>query len=580
MFIVTKKIDSENISKVCRTCLREDNDKMICLFIGPPESSLGAKLQSLSYLEVSQGDGLPEKMCDRCVTRAESALLFREQCRAADQALRQAALQLSKDQADANYSKSYHQNQVYTPLQCPQNSSRLSDYHTYSNYQDFYIHNQFHPPIYQREEHAPQHMHIIESPNTYFSLSRYNSSFINNEIFTDRTYPILRTDDFNSFMSHESMNSRTSCALQCSICNYTFNNEAQLAYHSITYHTDNVDLSSDEVNIEVEEISNTNISIQQGKSLEPPIENNKVNSICNSQFQNLNYAQDSYESEKITSTSVPPQDKNITTSLISEIIRNNKFKCDVCSRLFSQQSKLEMHQASHNRKKLFNCAHCSKSYSSKSKLAAHTRLHTQTNIHKCNICQKIFSWPSYLNEHMKTHNPESQEKKVTFECAECKKLFHCVKSYRKHTKFHTGKGLFQCDICDKLFSQKYSLKVHMSSHRLFKSHKCELCDKSFNQRSNLVEHMRIHTKVKPFKCTICDKGFSQSSHLKSHELSHNSIRKFQCKVCGKRFKLSSHLKRHANLHTGKKMYKCDQCNQTFSQAFSLKRHSKKHTESM
>ena len=52
MFIVTKTIDADNISKLCRTCLREDNDKMVYLFIGPAGSSLATKLQSLSYLEV------------------------------------------------------------------------------------------------------------------------------------------------------------------------------------------------------------------------------------------------------------------------------------------------------------------------------------------------------------------------------------------------------------------------------------------------------------------------------------------------------------------------------------------------
>lgn len=53
MFIVTKEIDSENISKLCRTCLREDGDKMVCLFMGPAGSSLAAKLRSLSCLEVN-----------------------------------------------------------------------------------------------------------------------------------------------------------------------------------------------------------------------------------------------------------------------------------------------------------------------------------------------------------------------------------------------------------------------------------------------------------------------------------------------------------------------------------------------
>lgn len=54
MFIVTKQIDSENISKLCRTCLREDEEKMVCLFVGPAGSSLAAKLRSLSCLEVNK----------------------------------------------------------------------------------------------------------------------------------------------------------------------------------------------------------------------------------------------------------------------------------------------------------------------------------------------------------------------------------------------------------------------------------------------------------------------------------------------------------------------------------------------
>lgn len=52
MFIVTKQIDSTNISRLCRTCLQEDCDKMVYLFVGPAGSSLAAKLRSLSCLDV------------------------------------------------------------------------------------------------------------------------------------------------------------------------------------------------------------------------------------------------------------------------------------------------------------------------------------------------------------------------------------------------------------------------------------------------------------------------------------------------------------------------------------------------
>ncbi|XP_011497409.1 PREDICTED: zinc finger protein 2-like [Ceratosolen solmsi marchali] len=593
MFIVTKTIDSENISKVCRTCLREDNDKMVYLFVGPAQSSLGAKLQSLSCLEVTQGDGLPEKMCDRCVIRAESALLFREQCRAADQALKQAAIRVSKAKAFSNIPtcKIYPQNQNYVPLPYTQGATNFADCRLFTNHQELYMHNRLYPQIYQRDENLPQHMSIVESHNAYLNLSRYNTGFTHHDLMSDKVSSIIRQDDLDSFIRHDSAHNEGSCALQCSLCNYTFNDRTQLENHSITHNSDSMDLSSDEVNIEVEDNSSElgrNINFERPivRTVEQSLENisyDKINSDCSNGYQNLNFSniisQNNSEIINVMDPIIIPQEMPMPNFMeTSQITKNNRFKCEICSRLFSQKAKLVAHQLSHTKQKPFECVHCGKTYSSKSKLAAHGRLHTQTNIHQCNICQKIFSYPSYLSDHMKTHNPKA-EKKASFQCVQCNKQFFFAKSYKRHMKFHTGKGLFHCDICDKLFSQKYSLKVHMQSHDSTRCHKCELCDKSFNQKSNLVEHMRTHTKVKPFKCKICEKSFTQSSHLKSHEVSHNSIRQFQCRLCGKRFKLASHLKRHVNLHTGLKMFKCNECNQMFSQSFSLKRHTKKHLES-
>ncbi|XP_016843778.1 zinc finger protein 808 [Nasonia vitripennis] len=585
MFIVTKTIDSENISKVCRTCLREDNDKMVCLFIGPAESSLGAKLQSLSCLEVAQGDGLPEKMCDRCVTRAESALLFREQCRAADQALRQAAVRVSKERVRQNVlpCKAYQQTPSFVPFQYSQEALKPSDCRALANHQELYLHNRLHPPFYREEDNIPQHMHIVESHNNYLNLSRYSGGSISHES--------LRPDDFDPITRHNTIQNRASCALQCSLCHCTFTNRTQLENHCITHNSDNVDISSDEVNIEVEENSNhleRNHSYERciSQSVQQPTESiayNKMKRDCESSFQDLTFSNSingKYSDQvSVISTRVISQEpESMARSKPQEIPEKNRFKCETCSRLFSQKSKLLAHQATHDRKKPFKCMDCGKSYSSRSKLTAHSRLHTQTNVHRCKICQKIFSYPSYLADHMKSHDAKPVKRTASFECAQCKKQFQFAKSYKRHMKFHTGKDLFHCDICDKLFNQKYALKTHMRSHEFARFHKCDLCDKSFNQKSNLVEHMRIHTKVKPFKCKTCEKSFAQSSHLKSHEASHDSVRQFQCRMCGKRFKLASHLKRHVNLHTGLKMYKCDQCEQVFSQAFSLKRHSKKHSE--
>ncbi|XP_015592131.1 zinc finger protein 728 [Cephus cinctus] len=574
MFIVTKEIDSENISKLCRTCLREDGDKMICLFVGPAGSSLASKLRSLSCLEVWQGDGLPEKMCDRCVTRAESALLYREQCRAADRALRQAALKVSGLTSYATVSgcKLYQQNQGFVPLHNSQTTLKcLECGAVFMNYQELCAHNRLHGPSMQNGTPV-QHMHIVEAQNSYFNLSHL-SSHLESDSMQNSSPPGAST--LSSGMAENEGASRAACALHCSLCNHTFTNRTQLISHNLTHSAENnIDLSCDNENPEICEDSNQienlsyprtsvaeNLSFTENIGLVPEVQNSE-DDVERSQDRRL--TEESYEDEL-------PKDDNL----------NRKHKCDLCEKTFVQKSKLTTHRLSHTGQRPFKCTNCEKAYTSKSKLNAHLRLHTKINLHQCNVCNKTFPYRSYLEDHKKIHKSKSEAAQGIrhFECAMCEKRFSLEKNLKSHLKLHTGKGVVRCEICDKRFSQKYSLNIHMKSHKSIKSHKCEFCEKSFSQKGNLVEHLRIHTKVKPFKCEICDKSFSQSSHLKSHRVSHDSKRLHQCRLCGKRFKLDSHLKRHLQLHTGSKTYKCEECNQLFAQAFSLKRHLKRHTDS-
>ncbi|XP_031842748.2 uncharacterized protein LOC116431446 isoform X1 [Nomia melanderi] len=633
MFIVTKEIDSENISKLCRTCLREDGDKMICLFVGPAGSSLAAKLRSLSCLDVWQGDGLPEKMCDRCVTRAESALLYREQCRAADRALRQAALKVSGLAAYAAVSgcKLYQQNQSFQPIQSTHKTLKCIECGILcATYQELCTHSRLHLPFIQ--DNIPvQRMRVMESQNPYLNLNfSHLSSNLTEGVQNSQLSPLIRSNMIQQMipMNGEDPN-RAACALHCSLCNHTFTNRMQLVSHNITHSTENVDMSCDNENIDICENSN---QIPQNLSYE-----RSINSVDNS-IQNLSYEKPGANVDQMQSVSFPENmdleeihgsngssDRVQNTPMQSEgsmldgralrfgknfertdnkenigryqicaanlnykghaeeenaaSAENKRYKCDVCPKLFSQRSKLLTHRLSHSGQQPFKCQSCDKAYSTKSKLNAHVRLHTKTNVHKCKICEKIFAYPSYLRDHLKTHEPVPStvtEQSKPFECATCRKRFRMLKNLRAHERLHTGKGLVQCEICDKRFSERYNLKIHLQTHKAARSHKCEYCDKSFVQKGNLIEHLRIHTKVKPFECKTCGKRFSQSSHLKNHEASHASLRQHQCRLCGKRFKLISHLKRHLSLHSGAKAYKCHRCNQLFSQAFSLTRHLKRH----
>ncbi|XP_060824585.1 zinc finger protein 600-like [Bombus pascuorum] len=638
MFIVTKEIDSENIGKLCRTCLREDGDKMVCLFVGPAESSLAAKLRSLSCLEVWQGDGLPEKMCDRCVTRAESALLYREQCRAADRALRQAVLKVSGLASYAAGYKLYQQNQGFMPVQNSHKTLKCIECGAvFTTYQELCAHNRSHLPFIQ-DDIPMQHMHIVESQNPYFNLNfgHLSSNLTNESIQHTQLSPLIRSNVMQMIPTNGENPSRAACALHCSLCNRTFTNRTQLISHSITHNSESIEVPCDNEHIDICENSNQipqNLSYERSiNSVGNTIQNlsyhrsttNDNNEIQNLEFpENMDLGDEVREgSPRVRNAAMSDSDtyniavyrgvrfakslertdnresidryqscssnlnysKQQIESEHSENVQQlqvKKYKCDVCSKSFSQKSKLLTHRFSHSGQQPFKCPNCVKGYSSKSKLNAHMRLHTKTNVHPCKMCDKIFAYPSYLQEHLKTHrrsgnsNARNEENKA-FECVSCKKRFLLLKNLKAHERLHTGKGLMRCEICDKTFSRNYNLKIHLRTHKAAKPHKCEYCNKCFVQKGNLAEHMRIHTKVKPFECKACGKRFSQSSHLKNHEASHTTVRQHQCRLCGKRFKLANHLKRHLILHNGTKSYKCHQCNQLFSQAFSLTRHLKRH----
>lgn len=533
--------------------------------------------------------------------------------------------------------KLYQQNQGFAPLQNSHKTLKCIECGAaFTNYQELCVHSRLHLPF--AEDNTPmQHMHIVEAQNPYinFNIGYLSSNSSNESIQRTDLPPVVRSNAMPCAITSDGENhGRAACALHCSLCNRTFTNRTQLISHNVAHNTENMEAICDNENIDICENSN---QIPQNLSYERPVSSvgNSTHNLSyqrstttdNNEMQSLGFPENidleeevrEGSSHRVQNTGIPNSENydiadcrtarypKCSESLDSregidryqscpssldykeEIGREHaenveylkKYKCEICSKLFSQKSKLLTHRLSHSGQQPFKCLSCEKAYSSKSKLNAHMRLHTKTNVHPCKMCDKIFAYPSYLREHLKSHKRPGHadacsEEGKAFECISCKKRFRLLKNLRAHERLHTGKGLLQCEICDKTFSQNYNLNVHLRTHKASRPHKCEYCDKCFVQKGNLAEHLRIHTKIKPFECKICGKRFSQSSHLKNHEASHATVRQHQCRLCGKRFKLLNHLKRHLVLHNGTKSYKCHQCNQLFSQAFSLTRHLKRH----
>ncbi|EEB14428.1 conserved hypothetical protein [Pediculus humanus corporis] len=75
-----------DFDKICRLCLLEKTS-MLRIFTKKKKNNttpLPIRIMSCASLEVYQGDGLPSKICPKCLWNVNQAYTFREQCDAAN----------------------------------------------------------------------------------------------------------------------------------------------------------------------------------------------------------------------------------------------------------------------------------------------------------------------------------------------------------------------------------------------------------------------------------------------------------------------------------------------------------------
>ena len=130
---------------------------------------------------------------------------------------------------------------------------------------------------------------------------------------------------------------------------------------------------------------------------------------------------------------------------------------------------------------------------------------------------------------------------------------------------HEKKMSFQCSICKKVFGAKQTLERH-----LFNFHKLDLGksvkNQAFLQEPTSNQGEEFDENIRPFCCSICDKAFATKQTLERHlvnfhnlseskklaflqEPANNDANEFCCSICDKAYALKHTLERHmAKVH--------------------------------
>ncbi|XP_063374070.1 zinc finger protein 497-like [Cydia amplana] len=526
-----------NFHTLCRLCLNKSS-LMVSIFGAAPDdetnSALTSKIAEFAELQMDPNDGLPGRICYKCLFKVDKCSKFRLQCIQNETRLRQITNRVNE--------------------QDNSNSSEMSNFYTTTqdiNKQDYIVEDSV--------------VMVVDPSLDYDSSEESDNADQPDADATERNNTPDGDHMPESFFKNVAM---------CQYCDQAFISQDKCKEHEVTCHDPNLPFKCIECSLVFPERNQYVQHIKQVHGTDKPYHCPE----CDKSFGRRS----DLRKHSIVHTGIRPFQcqyclksfsRNTNLSKHLRIHAGTKpHVCPLCPRSFVCRNDLQRHVLVHSGMKPYACRKCPLTFGRRDKLIKHEVRHgplspnqvheidneqeTHDMVVNVNPYSNLLTSPTHqgadydlprVPDHIsgvssfinQIHRTPSTSGKLTtsppkpkpvsnknrpknIKCHQCPKKLSSLDAYKTHVSIaHIGNRGFQCKICFKKFSRKRELDRHVTLHSGMKPFSCGQCDKKFNRKDKLNKHEETHEcLVVNMPCIECGLTFEKKADLVAHIKSH------------------------------------------------------------
>ncbi|XP_026764109.2 zinc finger protein 271-like [Galleria mellonella] len=508
-----------NFHALCRLCLNKSTFTTSIFGVAPDDEtnvSLTSKIAECFELQVDPNDGLPGRICYKCLFKVDKCCKFKLQCIQNENRLREITNR-ANDLDNSNSSEQSNYNYNSQELQKPK------------------------PEEYIVEDSVV----MVVDPSLDYDSSEESENLeqVEQEVAERDNTP--EGDPMpESFLKNVFM---------CQYCDQAFISQEKCKEHELNCHDPNLPYRCVECSLVFAERSQYVQHTKQVHGNDKPYHCPECEK-CFGRRSDL-------RKHSIVHTGIRP------------------YQCQYCLKSFSRNTNLSKHLRIHAGHKPHVCPLCPRSFVGKGDLQRHVLVHSGMKPYACRKCPLTFGRRDKLLKHEARHGPISPEHKSN-EYENDQDTHDMVVNVNPFNNLMTSPSQLNPESSNTEYDlPRVPDHISGESSFINQVQKNPCTSSKHVQNSPPKQKSVITNKNRPknIKCHQCPKRFSSLDAYKTHvSIAHVGSRVFQCKICFKKFARKRELDRHATLHSGVKPFACSQCDKKFTRKDKLDKHEETH----